>query len=403
MRKATILLFLSTFALVALCGCTTGTTQQESGAESSAAVEEELERLNESVTYLDTLSPDDMQYDEGMEAYCLNDTTVYYDFDQDGKCVGAFAFGTLYDTPLSEEEITEKLEAYLEPLLAEGDYEMDPVEYSSDFEEYTLCGYHKVNGIETQDFVSCTMDACGNVMNVQFPHQGEFADVDLGEIDADNVDASYESRIADEIGQTDFTIHDVILCKGEDGSLYLRFTAEYEEEDGSTMQEPVDIYLTGPSMAGDDADAQKVVSKGLGIRVPGGEAIAYTDDHGGFHGDGTMFIALRFSDDEVLDEIRESGEWNAFPLDETVETLIYGTEYMSEDGEEWFQYGPYVTDDDFNPLFPKVENGYYRLIDRYEPLPDEEDTDILDRYSFNFTLGVYDTDTDILYYCEFDT
>ncbi len=150
-------------------------------------------------------------------------------------------------------------------------------------------------------------------------------------------------------------------------------------------------------------DPQEIVSKGLGIDVSDGEGVSYTDDHGGFHGDGATFIALRFSNDNVLEEIRESGEWSAFPLDETVEILLYGTEYESEDGTEFIQYGPYVTDDDFNPIFPKVENGYYRLIDRYEPSPDEEETDILDRYSYNFTVGVYDTDTDILYYCEFDT
>ncbi len=157
------------------------------------------------------------------------------------------------------------------------------------------------------------------------------------------------------------------------------------------------------SLCGCTTNTTQIVSNGLGINVSGGEEISYTDDHGGFHGDGTTFIALRFSDDEVLDEIRESGEWNAFPLDETVEALIYGTEYVSEDGKEWSQNGPYVTDDDFNPLFPEVENGYYRLIDRYDPSSDEAESDILDRYSFNFTLGIYDTDTDILYYCEFDT
>ncbi len=163
------------------------------------------------------------------------------------------------------------------------------------------------------------------------------------------------------------------------------------------------LVICSFTACGDAADPQQIVSKGLKINVSGGEEISYTDDHGGFHGDGTTFIALQFSNDEVLDEIRESEEWSSLPLDETVEILIYGKEYESEDGEDFFQYGPYVTDDDFHPLFPEVENGYYCLIDRYTPSPDEKETGILDRYSYNFTLGIYDTDTDILYYCEFDT
>ncbi len=150
-----------------------------------------------------------------------------------------------------------------------------------------------------------------------------------------------------------------------------------------------------------DPDPQEIVSEGLGISVSDSEVISYWDDHGGFHGDGTTFITLQFSGDDVLEEILESGEWSAFPLDETVEILVYGKEY--EWDEESLQYGPYVTDDNFNPIFPEVENGYYRLIDRYTSSQGEEDTDILNRDSYNFTLGIYDTDTDILYYCKFDT
>ena len=48
---------------------------------------------------------------------------------------------------------------------------------------------------------------------------------------------------------------------------------------------------------------------------------------------------------------------------------------------------------------PEIQNGYYRLIDRHS----DTDTGILDRYSFNFTLGVYDSDTNTLYCCEVDT
>ena len=57
--------------------------------------------------------------------------------------------------------------------------------------------------------------------------------------------------------------------------------------------------------------------------------------------------------------------------------------------------GPYLGDIEL----PEIQNGYYRLIDRQE----EKGTDILERASFNFTLGIYDMDTKTLYFCEVDT
>ena len=58
-----------------------------------------------------------------------------------------------------------------------------------------------------------------------------------------------------------------------------------------------------------------------------------------------------------------------------------------------------LSDWDWNPLVPDIQNGYYRLIDRHS----DRETDILDRYSFNFTVGLYDTDNNTLYFCELDT
>ena len=34
---------------------------------------------------------------------------------------------------------------------------------------------------------------------------------------------------------------------------------------------------------------------------------------------------------------------------------------------------------------------------------ENENDDILGRASYNFTIAIYDTDANILYYCEFDT
>ena len=148
---------------------------------------------------------------------------------------------------------------------------------------------------------------------------------------------------------------------------------------------------------------QEEVSQTLGIDVSGGRVASASDDHRGFHGDGTTFVELQFSDDAVLEQIEESGDWKAFPLDRTARALVYGVREevgTEETGITVYQTGPYVTDDDNDPLIPEIRAGFYRLIDRHAQAGE---TDLLSRASLNFTLALYDTDTDTLYFCEMDT
>lgn len=135
------------------------------------------------------------------------------------------------------------------------------------------------------------------------------------------------------------------------------------------------------------ASPQDIVAEGLGIDISGGSAVSHSDTHGGLHGDGTTCIVLAFDDDALLEQIRES--WNAFPLDETVTALAYGTGSA----------GPYLADGEGRALLPEIQNGYCLLIDRQA----DRGGDILDRAAFNFTLGLYDADTQTLYYFELDT
>ena len=137
---------------------------------------------------------------------------------------------------------------------------------------------------------------------------------------------------------------------------------------------------------------QNTVSEAFDIDVSSGSEVSHYDTHSG-NGDGTSCIVLSFSDDSVLEEIESNTEWNAFPLDNATQTLVYGIE------DETSKVGPYLSDGDRNPLVPEIQNGYYRLIDRHSA----EETDILERYSFNFTLELYDTNTNTLYFCELDT
>ena len=52
---------------------------------------------------------------------------------------------------------------------------------------------------------------------------------------------------------------------------------------------------------------------------------------------------------------------------------------------------------------PEIEEGYYRLIDRQSEEGKATGADILHRASLNFTVGLYDTEKGILYFCELDT
>ncbi len=114
------------------------------------------------------------------------------------------------------------------------------------------------------------------------------------------------------------------------------------------------------------------------------------DTHGGFHGDGTYYLILDCSKDKekALELIKE---WKAFPLSENLETILYGSE----------TYGSLLAEE---TNFPKITNGYYYFNDRHPKSTNPgDDTDLLKRVSYNFTLAIYDSDTDRMYYVEFDT
>ncbi len=143
-------------------------------------------------------------------------------------------------------------------------------------------------------------------------------------------------------------------------------------------------------------NSQDIASEELGINVSEGEEISNYDTHSG-NGDGASCVTFQFSNDNLLEEIKSNPEWKSFPLDETVKTLVYGV------STETSAIGPYLNDNEGKSLVPEIQNGYYLLIDRQVEKDKALEEDILHRYSFNFTLGIYDTDTNTLYFCKLDT
>jgi hypothetical protein len=136
----------------------------------------------------------------------------------------------------------------------------------------------------------------------------------------------------------------------------------------------------------------------LGIDPSSATVVESSDSHGGFHGDGLLFAQISIADDSVGTLLSQRDEWKSLPLSENLTALVYGV--ATEAG----QTGPYLTNDANEPVFPEIQNGYYYFEDRHSKSTDPyDDTDVLERASFNFTLAIYDTDTDTLYYAEFDT
>ncbi len=118
------------------------------------------------------------------------------------------------------------------------------------------------------------------------------------------------------------------------------------------------------------------------------------DTHGGFLGDGSYYLILDCSNnkEQALDEVKC---WKKLPLSENLNLIMYGGE---KDG---VTYGYELAKE---AHMPKISNGYYMFEDRHSESKDSKnDSDLLDRHSSNFSVAIYDCDTDRLYYFEFDT
>lgn len=148
---------------------------------------------------------------------------------------------------------------------------------------------------------------------------------------------------------------------------------------------------------GDKKGTLDKIGNELGLDLSGGTIVAAKDSHGGFHGDGISWTVIQFDDDKWKNLMEKNKNWNAFPLNETAQSLLYGYEF--HDG----MCGPFLTDEDGNTLIPPIENGYYRLKDRQVRNEDASGVDLIHRSSFNFDIAVYDLDSRILYYGKMDT
>lgn len=141
---------------------------------------------------------------------------------------------------------------------------------------------------------------------------------------------------------------------------------------------------------GGDDYWQRHISESLQADVSAGTVVSSYDDHSGFQGDGTGYAVLSFEDDILEQGIAAPGGWHSLPLTDNLQTLIYGTRTETQ------ATGPFI-----GVTVPKVETGYWYFYDRQGETND--DSEVLNRNSYNYTFALYDAETDLLYYCEYDT
>ncbi len=125
------------------------------------------------------------------------------------------------------------------------------------------------------------------------------------------------------------------------------------------------------------------ISDICGVDLSGATVESEVETRDDFLGDGMTQIVLQ--DSSIADDIEKSRLWKPLPLSENLSTFVYQ---------------PY--NDEIS--IPEIENGYYFFYDRHPESKDHyDDSDLFDRYSFNFTLAIYDTDESRLYLLEYDT
>lgn len=137
---------------------------------------------------------------------------------------------------------------------------------------------------------------------------------------------------------------------------------------------------------------RSLAGEALGIDLPRPVETQWSDDHGGFLGDGVTRGVLVFSSQNgaALEKaLAENEVWHTLPLPEPVQLFVYGGE---KDG---VNYGEPMKN------VPKITEGYYYFRDRLHDTDTMEQ--FLDASSHNATIALYDTQKTTLYLIQYDS
>ena len=122
--------------------------------------------------------------------------------------------------------------------------------------------------------------------------------------------------------------------------------------------------------------------------IPMFAKIEEKDTHGGFHGDGEALVKVYFSDkqaEKFIRKIDKNIHWNEFPIPETLQNCAYDS--INEDIK-----------------IPFINNGYWFFLDRHSKATDKYNYyEMFGRASSNYSIAVFDIDSNILYIYSLDT
>lgn len=129
-----------------------------------------------------------------------------------------------------------------------------------------------------------------------------------------------------------------------------------------------------------------------------GKYLQRIETHCGLLYKGDYYAKIKFSENSnILKLIKENPNWKDSDLPKSLLFLFYDTE--PEDNINFIH--------DKRMVFPKTKNYYYYFINRLDEFenPENKNPDFMLhwKYSFNFTVALFDLDSNVLYIYELDT
>ena len=145
-------------------------------------------------------------------------------------------------------------------------------------------------------------------------------------------------------------------------------------------------------------DIYQHICSTIGISLPNDLAIEYSDSHGGFHGDGTLVAVLapRNERDAVkLKNLIQRAGWRSELPSDMYASFFGGSLILEGSRTETSGYFHDLSID-----VPNVKHAYFYYKDRFLEQTGEQCP--YAPYTQNFTLAMFDLDTNTLYFIEGD-
>lgn len=117
----------------------------------------------------------------------------------------------------------------------------------------------------------------------------------------------------------------------------------------------------------------------------------YIDNHSGFLGDGETFAKIECNS---IDEKKIENKWIKLPLSNNIKEVLEMKQCNDKECESTLK----------RYKIPEIENGYYYFLDRHSDSKNKnDDINLNNRSSYNFSIALYDKDKKTIYFYELDT